>query len=101
MCHHYQAVSDTMFLVFANLVYTGAAHLTPVQYLPLLRAIPILVPLIHISLTGSVYTIVAVALERYTTMVEALSKVTVNLIKRLNNVSFYHSQLPCVMDGSS
>ena len=70
-----------MFLVLANLVYTGATHLTPVQYVPLLRAIPILVPFIHITLTGSVYTIVAVALERYTTMVEALSKVKENLMK--------------------
>ena len=45
------------------------------QYLPLLKSIPILLPLIHISLTGSVYTTVAVAVERYTTFVEALSKV--------------------------
>ena len=45
------------------------------QYLPLLKSIPILLPLIHISLTDSVYTTVAVAVERYTTFVEALSKV--------------------------
>ena len=47
------------------------------QYLPILKSIPILLPLIHISLTGSVYTTVAVAVERYTTFVEALSKVKV------------------------
>lgn len=85
-----QAICDSFFLLFANLVYTGASHLSPsqvksdvlklcnlisiiYQHLPLLKSIPILLPLIHISLTGSVYTTVAV--ERYTTFVEALSKV--------------------------
>ena len=72
-----QAVCDSFFLLFANLVYTGASHLSPARYLPLLKSIPILLPLIHISLTGSVYTTVAVAVERYTTFVEALSKVMV------------------------
>ena len=87
--------------MFANLVYTGAAYLTPFQYIPILHAIPVLVPIIHISLTGSVYTIVAVALERYTTMVETLTKVIVNFIKLFNIITVYYSQLPCVMGGSS
>ena len=42
----------------------------------MLKLIPILVPLIHISLTASVYTTVAVAVERYTTLVDALRKPT-------------------------
>ena len=45
------------------------------QYFPLLKLIPILVPLIHISLTASVYTTVAVAVERYTTLIDVLKKV--------------------------
>ena len=59
------------------------------QYLPLLKSIPILLPLIHISLTGSVYTTVAVAVERYTTFVEALNKVVVMFKAVKYMISFY------------
>merc|ERR1719232_276779 len=69
------AISDSLFLVFANLVYTSASHLTPDQYLPLLKCIPALVPLIHISLTASVYTTVAVATERAATFIPILHNV--------------------------
>ena len=90
-----------MFLVFTNLVYTGADHLTAAQYYHILRAIPVLVPIIQISLTGSVYTTVAVALERYTTMVEAFCMVSINFVLLGNISRLYFSQLQCVMDGFS
>jgi len=70
------AVCDSCFLLFANIVYTSASLLSPLQYLPVLKMIPILVPLIHISLTASVYTTVAVAVERYTTLIDVLRKPT-------------------------
>ena len=95
-----QAVCDSFFLLFANLVYTGASHLSPAQYLPLLKSIPILLPLIHISLTGSVYTTVAVAVERYTTFVEALSKVMVDVDSEIYD-KIILSQQTCARVGSS
>ena len=70
-----QTVFDTIFLVFSNLVYASATHLSPLQYRPFLHAIPVLIPLVHIALTGSVYTIVAIAFERYTTMTSTANKV--------------------------
>ena len=68
------------------------------QYMPILHLVPVLLPLIHISLTGrfgnadhiymhmmtltmmmtrfiSVYTVVAVAVERYATLIDFLNKV--------------------------
>jgi len=68
------AVSDSLFLIFANLVYTSASHLSDEQYQPLLRATPVLVPLIHISLTASVYTTLAVAVERTVTFAPSIDK---------------------------
>ena len=47
------------------------------QYLPLLRSIPVLVPLIHISLTASVYTTVAVAVDRAATFLPHIAKVRI------------------------
>ena len=84
-----KAVSDSLFLIFANLVYTSASHLSDEQvciinylwhddispkYQPLLRATPVLVPLIHISLTASVYTTLAVAVERTATFAPSIDK---------------------------
>jgi len=57
-----------------NTVYTLAALLTTQQYVPILHAVPTLIPLIHISLTGSVYSLIAVAVERYTTLIGLLNK---------------------------
>ena len=79
------------------------------QYLPLLKSIPILVPLIHISLTASVYTTVAVALERYTTfsktfkvssicIISLLRKFTAWRYKALNTL-FLKIQTNWAMDG--
>ena len=96
-------------------MYTGASLLSPSQvrvystkccsyclspqYLPLLKSIPILLPLIHISLTASVYTTMAVAVERYSTLIDALKKlIKIKLFKHRYNV---FSRLPSAMDGSS
>ena len=84
-----QAVCDSSFLIFANLVYSGASLLSPSQYLPLLKSIPVLVPLIHISLTASVYTTVAVAVERYSTLIDALKKVRQ---WNMSNNLYYHTE---------
>ena len=56
------------------IVYTALTVLC-CQYLPLLRSIPVLVPLIHISLTASVYTTVAVAVDRAATFLPHIAKV--------------------------
>ena len=31
MSYHFKAICDLLFLIFANLVYTGVSHLTPRQ----------------------------------------------------------------------
>jgi hypothetical protein len=64
----------------------------------LLKSIPTLLPLIHISLTASVYTTMAVAVERYSTLIDALKKVIKNKIFGQTHNLF--SQLPSAMDGS-
>ena len=70
-----QAVCDSLFLIFVNLVYTSASILSPSEYLPLLHLIPTLVPLIQIFLTASVYTTLAVAVERFLTLHGSCSRV--------------------------
>jgi len=62
------AVSDSMFLVLANTVYAVTAILLPRQSALQMMAIPYLLPLTNMSLTGSVYAVVAVTIERYTTL---------------------------------
>jgi len=62
------AVFDSLFLIFANLVYSIAAILQPSQSKLQIWSIPYILPLTHMSLTGSVYSVVAVTVERYTTL---------------------------------
>ena len=58
-------VFDSLFIVAVNLFYTLPIHseFYDRQLIPYLT--PALLPLIHIVLTGSVYSVVAVAVERY------------------------------------
>ncbi len=58
-------VFDSLFIVCVNLFYTLPIHseLYETELIPYLT--PVLLPLVHIVLTGSVYTVVAVAVERY------------------------------------
>ncbi len=58
-------VFDSLFIVAVNLFYTLPLHseFYERELIPYLT--PILLPLIHIVLTGSVYSVVAVAVERY------------------------------------
>ncbi|TRY61270.1 hypothetical protein TCAL_02155 [Tigriopus californicus] len=58
-------VFDIFFIVAVNLFYSLPIHsrFYEVEILPYMT--PLLLPLIHIVLTGSVYSVVAVAVERY------------------------------------
>ena len=46
------------------------------QYAPLLRTIPVMVPLIHLTHTMGVYTTLAVAIERAATFIPWINEVT-------------------------
>ena len=46
------------------------------QYEPVLRCVPVVVPLIHTSLTASVYTTIAVAVERAATFTPSMDRVS-------------------------
>lgn len=61
------AIFDSLFLLLANSIYTASA-LLPNHSSPHPLAIPYLVPLASIALTGSVYTVVAITIERYATL---------------------------------
>jgi hypothetical protein len=58
-------VFDILFVVAVNLFYTLQNHSSfyRLEVLPYLT--PLLLPLIHVVLTGSVYSVVAVAVERF------------------------------------
>ena len=64
------------------------------QYLPLLNSIHILLLLIHISLTASVYTTVDVAVERFTSF--AVTKVNCTIFEPPSKFLTYPSQASCV-----
>ena len=64
------------------------------QYEPVLRCVPVVVPLIHTSLTASVYTTIAVAVERAATFTPSMDRVSYqnpwNIIKE-NRMSVFGS----------
>ena len=73
----YQACYDTFFELCAILMYSLPYH--SIHYtkhiFPLL--LPFLYPLIHICLTGSVYTTMAVAMERCVTVLVPFTQIKV------------------------
>ena len=71
---------------------------TYVQYQPLLRSLPVLVPLIHTSLTASVYTTLAVAVERAATFAPKIAMESSESIMR-DVLTFYLLRLSkCVRE---
>jgi len=62
------AVYDTVFLIFANSMYAVSAALHPEESSLQIQAAPYVIPLTNIALTGSVYSVVAVTVERFTTL---------------------------------
>ena len=50
------------------------------QYTYILRSLPVLVPFLHTTVTGSVYTIVAIAIERAASFFPSINKVIVREI---------------------
>ena len=67
------AIFDSLFLIFANGLFC-ARQLLPYSSHYFL-AIPFLMPLASIALTGSVYTVVAISVERYATLKQSHTKI--------------------------
>jgi len=68
------AMFDSLFLVLANYLY-AVPKIFPVQPNFHNLCIPYLVPFTNIFLTGSVYTVVAITVERYATLRQCRSRV--------------------------
>jgi len=68
------AVFDSLFLITSNSVFAVQAAIWPQQCYLHVMAIPYLVPLTNIAMTGSVYTVVAISVERYTTIKQITKK---------------------------
>ena len=62
------AVFDSLFLVCANSVYAVSAIMWPAQSSTQMLAAPYIIPLTNMAMTGSVYTVVAITVKRYTTL---------------------------------
>jgi len=62
------AVFDSIFLVLANTVYSYSAIIWPKQSTIQMVSAPYIIPLTHMALTGSVYSVVAITVERFVTL---------------------------------
>ena len=59
------AVFDSLFLVFVNSIFSVSALMLPEQSYIQMQATPYLIPLASMALTGSVYSVLAITVERY------------------------------------
>ena len=74
---------------FPFITYKRASRLFVLfQYTYILRSLPILVPLIHTAVTGSVYTTVAIAIERAATFIPSINKVAANGLTKTSSFVF-------------
>ncbi|XP_023347416.1 FMRFamide receptor [Eurytemora carolleeae] len=71
------AIYDILYIVTSILLF-GIPSLYPAVYnqSTFKHLVPILLPLIHVGLTGSIYLTVAIALERYTTVCHPFFKIS-------------------------